>query len=165
MRSLTRALSATVTTTIAAVAAVGLAAPSASAANYSSDECSASGNNRCFTLFYNSQAGAIFASSCFVANRDLPDLAGGPSGNGTTYYNYVFDARDLITNDLGYCDNGSGSGQPVKNNAAAGSNTLGSTVRVYYNSGYGGPYQSFAPGEIKNLNSQLKNENASLNIV
>ncbi|MFC4470409.1 hypothetical protein ACFPH6_38965 [Streptomyces xiangluensis] len=143
---------------------MGMAPPASAATVYVSDECTSSGNARCMTLFYNSQAGAIFASSCFISNRNLDNFSGN-YGEGTTYV-YVFDARDLITNNLGYCSNGSGSGQPVKNNAAAGSNSLSSnTVRIYYNSGHAGPYQSFAPGSIKNLNSTLKNQNASQELV
>ncbi|NDU72715.1 peptidoglycan DD-metalloendopeptidase family protein, partial [Actinomadura sp. DSM 109109] len=37
----------------------------------------------------------------------------------------------------------------------------GKTVRVYYNSNYGGSYQDFGPGAKGNLNSTLKNQNAS----
>jgi len=148
----------------AGAAIVGLASPASAATVYVSDECTASGNARCMTLFYNSQAGSIWASSCFISNKDIYNFSGN-YGEGTTYV-YVFDGRDLITNYLGYCENGSGSGSPVKNNAAAGSNTLsGNTVRIYYNSGYAGPYQSFAPGSIKNLNSTLKNQNASQELV
>jgi hypothetical protein len=115
------------------------------------------------TLFYSS-GGAIFGSSCFVSNKDIYNFSG-DYGEGTTYV-YIFDYKNLTTNNVGYCDSSVGSGTQVKNNAAAGSNTLsGTTARIYYNSGYGGPYQSFAPGSIKNLNSTLKNQNASQELV
>ncbi|MCP2336431.1 peptidase inhibitor family I36 protein [Actinomadura rupiterrae] len=56
---------------------------------------------------------------------------------------------------------GNGRGVCVKNNAASVWNRSGSTVRVYYNSRYGGRYQDFGPGARGNLNSALKNQNAS----
>ncbi|BCJ31546.1 peptidase inhibitor family I36 protein [Actinocatenispora sera] len=56
---------------------------------------------------------------------------------------------------------GAGQGTCIKNNAASVWNRSSVTVRVYYNSDYGGTYQSFAPGAKGNLNSTLKNNNAS----
>ncbi|RAJ32057.1 surface antigen [Kitasatospora sp. SolWspMP-SS2h] len=58
---------------------------------------------------------------------------------------------------------GSGAGQGVciKNNAASVWNRTGKTVRVYFNSGYAGASQDFAPGAKGNLNATLKNNNAS----
>ncbi|MFC4908857.1 peptidase inhibitor family I36 protein [Actinomadura gamaensis] len=56
---------------------------------------------------------------------------------------------------------GNGRGVCVKNNAASVWNRSGSTVRVYYNSRYGGHYQDFGPGARGNLDSVLKNQNAS----
>ena len=56
---------------------------------------------------------------------------------------------------------GNGQGLCVKNNAASVWNRSSKTVRVYFNSNYGGTYQSFAAGAKGNLNSTLKNENAS----
>ncbi|MDH6129079.1 CHAP domain-containing protein [Kitasatospora sp. GP82] len=56
---------------------------------------------------------------------------------------------------------GNGQGVCVKNNAASVWNRTGQTVRVYYNSGFGGASQDFAPGEKGNLNATLKNNNAS----
>lgn len=159
-----RVRSAVMSAALAGAALVGTASPASAATIYVSDLCTSSGNSRCMTLFYNSQSGAIFASSCFVSNSNVYNFAGDYS-EGASYV-YVFEGRDLITNVIGYCDSGAGSGLPVKNNAAGGSNTLSSnTVRLYYNSGYGGPYQSFAPGSIKNLNSTLKNQNASQELV
>lgn len=58
---------------------------------------------------------------------------------------------------------GSGQGLCIKNGAASVWNRTGNTVRVYYNSGYDASYayQDFAPGAKANLNSTLKNNNAS----
>ncbi|MFD9698368.1 peptidase inhibitor family I36 protein [Lentzea sp. NPDC059081] len=56
---------------------------------------------------------------------------------------------------------GNGKGLCVKNNAAAVWNRTSSSVTVYFNSGYAGPKQTIAAGAKANLNSDLKNENAS----
>ncbi len=56
---------------------------------------------------------------------------------------------------------GAGQYQCIKNNAASAWNRSGQTVRVYYNSNFGGTYQDFAPGARLNLVAALKNNNAS----
>ncbi|MFC6880259.1 MULTISPECIES: peptidase inhibitor family I36 protein [Actinomadura] len=56
---------------------------------------------------------------------------------------------------------GNGQGQCIKNAAASVWNRSSQTVRVYFNSNYGGTHQDFAPGAKGNLNSSLKNQNAS----
>ncbi|MBO2450896.1 peptidase inhibitor family I36 protein [Actinomadura barringtoniae] len=56
---------------------------------------------------------------------------------------------------------GAGKGQCIKNQAASAWNRSSKTVRVYFNSNYGGTYQDFAAGAKGNLNSSLKNQNAS----
>ncbi|WP_433330702.1 peptidase inhibitor family I36 protein [Spirillospora sp. CA-294931] len=56
---------------------------------------------------------------------------------------------------------GAGKGTCVKNHAASVWNRSGKTVRVYFNSNYGGRYQDFKAGAKGNLNSGLKNQNAS----
>jgi GH25 family lysozyme M1 (1,4-beta-N-acetylmuramidase) len=56
---------------------------------------------------------------------------------------------------------GNGQGLCVKNHAASVWNHTGHTVRVYFNTSYGGSYQSVVAGAKVNLNSTLKNENAS----
>jgi peptidoglycan hydrolase-like amidase len=56
---------------------------------------------------------------------------------------------------------GNGKGQCVKNAAASVWNRSTKTVRVHYNSNYGGSYQDFKAGAKGNLNSTLKNQNAS----
>ena len=56
---------------------------------------------------------------------------------------------------------GAGKGLCVKNHAASVWNRTGRTVRVYFNSNFGGAHQDFASGVRGNLNSTLKNQNAS----
>jgi surface antigen len=56
---------------------------------------------------------------------------------------------------------GAGQGLCVKNNAASVWNRTSHTVRVYFNSNYGGASQDFAPGAKGNLDATLKNNNAS----
>jgi len=56
---------------------------------------------------------------------------------------------------------GNGKGTCIKNNAASVWNRSSQTVRVYFNTGYAGTYQDFAAGAKGNLNSTLKNNNAS----
>ncbi len=60
-----------------------------------------------------------------------------------------------------FCGGGQGDGACVKNGAASVWNLTDQTVRVYHNSDYGGHYQDFAPGVKVNLDSTLKNDNAS----
>ncbi|MFC6087442.1 SpoIID/LytB domain-containing protein [Sphaerisporangium aureirubrum] len=56
---------------------------------------------------------------------------------------------------------GNGKDTCVKNAAASVWNRSDKTVRVYYNSNYGGTYQDFAAGAKGNLQAGLKNQNAS----
>ncbi|WP_034519241.1 peptidase inhibitor family I36 protein [Actinomadura rifamycini] len=56
---------------------------------------------------------------------------------------------------------GNGKGLCIKNEAASVWNRSTKTVRVYYNSNYGGAYQDFKAGAKGNLNATLKNNNAS----
>jgi hypothetical protein len=56
---------------------------------------------------------------------------------------------------------GAGKGVCVKNNAASVWNRTSKTVRVYFNSNFGGATQDFAAGAKGNLNATLKNNNAS----
>ncbi|MGC2996855.1 hypothetical protein ACPF8X_00185 [Streptomyces sp. G35A] len=93
-------------------------------------------------LFYNSNLGGAF--HCFMESG-VSDYAG-----------YKFD----------YAQGGTGGEngflQPLKNNAASVDNTLNSRAyRVYYNSNYAGVYQTIGSHSWANLNSSLKNENAS----
>lgn len=94
-------------------------------------------------IFYNSNTDGAYM--CTDQNYNIPDFVG-----------YTFN----------YTQNGtggtSGYGQAVKNNAASVSNYQNDrSYRVYYNRNYAGVYQTFAPFAYGNLNSQLKNENAS----
>ena len=91
---------------------------------------------------------------CYYYNSDnagsISDFTGSISDYGTTQpscYDFKGD--------------GNGKGQCIKNNAASVWNRTGETVRVYYNSGYAGSFQDIAPGGKGNLNSTLKNNNAS----
>jgi hypothetical protein len=142
----------------------GLASPANAVSAYSSDECSSADNSRCFALFYNSEGSYEWTSSCFIANKNIDNYDGYYAGDGIQVY-YVFAQHDVVYNDLGFCEYGSGSGQPVKNDAAAGANTLTSSYRVFYNSYQAGPYQTFSPGSIADLGPTMKNENASGAIV
>jgi cell wall-associated NlpC family hydrolase len=56
---------------------------------------------------------------------------------------------------------GAGQGECIKNNAASVWNRSSKTVRVYFNSNYGGSYQDVAAGFKGQLNSTLYNNNAS----
>jgi peptidoglycan hydrolase-like amidase len=56
---------------------------------------------------------------------------------------------------------GNGKGKCIKNSAASVWNRSNKTVRVYFNSNYGGSYQDFRPGAKGNLQAGLKNQNAS----
>lgn len=60
-----------------------------------------------------------------------------------------------------YKGRGAGKGRCIKNDAASVWNRTGKTVRVHFNSNYGGTSQTFGPGAKKNLNERHKNNNAS----
>ncbi len=55
---------------------------------------------------------------------------------------------------------GGGKGQCVKNNARSAWNLTGRTVRVYFDSNYGGSYDEFPPSSYKDLVNTF-DENAS----
>ncbi len=149
--------------TAAATMTLGFPGTASAATVYSSDQCSASGNTRCIMLNYNSGNGG-WLSACFLSNTEIPDYSGRYAGDGIHYY-YVFDNYQ-IQYSLHYgtsgCWGGNGSGQPVKNNAAAvGNNLTSCTAVIHYNSGYGGATDKFSAGHNGNLNATLKNDNAS----
>jgi len=56
---------------------------------------------------------------------------------------------------------GNGKGKCLKNEAASVTNRTGKPVTVYYNSNYQGASQTIPAGASVNLNSTLKNQNAS----
>ncbi|WP_067475225.1 peptidase inhibitor family I36 protein [Actinomadura hibisca] len=91
---------------------------------------------------------------CYYYNSgnqgSVSDFTGSVSDYGTTQPS-CFDFKGA----------GAGKGLCVKNQAASVWNRSSKTVRVYFNSGYGGSYQDFAAGAKGNLNSTLKNQNAS----
>lgn len=157
---------------IAAAATAALAAPlftatPANAANspthFVSDNCAVhptfcfAGSINGLTLYYHSIIpGYAFASGSTATFASSVYNYAGETVNSTKYA-YIFQT-----------DFGDGSGQLVKNNAAAVS-TCGAqdNYRVYYNSGYAGHSQDFPKKNCSkdyNLDSTLKNENASQHI-
>ncbi len=127
----------------AAVAVAGVALAAAGVTVLSTPASAAARDGVCdsgeFCLYYNSDnAGSI------------SDFAGSISDYGTTQPS-CYDFKGP----------GNGQGLCVKNNAASVWNRTGGTVRVYYNSGYGGASQDFGSGAKGNLNATLKNNNAS----
>ncbi|NDU72716.1 hypothetical protein GWI34_08750 [Actinomadura sp. DSM 109109] len=114
-------------------------------------------------------AALVPASSASAAGRD------GDCQSGEFCYYYNSDNQGSVSDFTGsvadygttqptcydFKGEGNGKGQCIKNNAASVWNNSGKTVRVYYNSNYGGSYQDFGPGAKGNLNSTLKNQNAS----
>lgn len=121
-----------------AVTASFVVAPSASAAT---PDCK-SGE---ICLYYNSSSYGF--GSVFIQRYDIPDYAG-------SYFS------------SGYYGN-SGSGTVVKNHAAAVDSWQPYKFVVYYNSNYGCSVacQTILPWEAKDLNSSLKNNNASGRLV
>jgi murein DD-endopeptidase MepM/ murein hydrolase activator NlpD len=91
---------------------------------------------------------------CYYYNSDnkgsVSDFSGSLADYGTTQPS-CYDFKGA----------GNGKGVCVKNNAASVWNRSAKTVRVFFNSNYGGSYQDFAPGAKGNLNPTLKNNNAS----
>lgn len=112
---------------------------------------------------------AILASPASAASRD------GVCDSGEFCYYYNSDNQGSVSDFTGSIDDygttqptcyefkgaGNGQGQCIKNNAAAVWNRSSETVRVYFNSNFGGTFQDFAPGAKGNLNATLKNQNAS----
>jgi murein DD-endopeptidase MepM/ murein hydrolase activator NlpD len=91
---------------------------------------------------------------CYYYNSDnagsVSDFTGSVADYGTTQPS-CYDFKGA----------GNGKGLCIKNEAASVWNRSTKTVRVYYNSNYGGSYQDFKAGAKGNLNSTLKNNNAS----
>jgi hypothetical protein len=111
----------------------------------------------------------VFAQPASAASRD------GVCDSGDFCYYYNSDEQGSVSDFTGsisdygttepscYDFKGPGNGQGicVKNNAASVWNRSSKTVRVYFNSDYAGSHQDFAAGAKGNLNSTLKNNNAS----
>ncbi|MEW9549765.1 SpoIID/LytB domain-containing protein [Nonomuraea sp. NPDC050783] len=86
------------------------------------------------------------------------------SGNQGSLSDFTTSVADYSTTQPTCYDfkgTGAGKGTCIKNAAASAWNRSNKTVRVYYNTGYAGTYQDFAPGTKANLNPTLKNQNAS----
>ncbi|HWC22226.1 MAG TPA: peptidase inhibitor family I36 protein [Flexivirga sp.] len=121
-------------------------------------------------------AGATFTMAMPAAHAATARNGVCESGEFCLYYNSyqggsVSDFSTSVSNygtDPATCyvfkGTGAGKGLCVKNNAASVWNRTSKTVYVYYNSGYAGSKQSFASGVKANLNSTLKNNNASHHI-
>lgn len=127
------------------------------------------------------RAGAVcFAAAMMLGISAPAEAAAAPTRDGQCgagefcyYYNSnlagsISDMSYSLDNygtDQSSCNHfigaGNGKGKCVKNHAASAWNQTGATVRVYFNSGFVGDYQDFAPGERANLIPKLKNNNAS----
>ena len=134
MRSLSKIMALATAAFAAAAPALVLAAPAASAAGRDG-----SCNSGEFCYYFNSDE-----------KGSISDFTGSLSDYGTTEPS-CYDFKGA----------GNGKGVCVKNNAASVWNRTGKTVRVYFNSGYTGAHQDFKDGAKGNLNSTLKNQNAS----
>ncbi|WP_433229153.1 peptidase inhibitor family I36 protein [Actinomadura formosensis] len=130
-------LSKILTTTTAAIAIGGAAAALASPASAASRNGVCESGEFCYYFNSNNQG-------------SLSDFTGSVADYGAAQPS-CYDFKSA----------GAGKGKCVKNNAASVWNRSGKTVRVYFNSNYGGRYQDFKPGTKGNLNAGLKNQNAS----
>ncbi|SDP33715.1 hypothetical protein SAMN04489867_2112 [Pedococcus dokdonensis] len=122
-----------------------------------------------------SLAAAVLTSMLAVAAPAQAASRDGVCNDGEFCYYYNSDEAGSISDFTGSIDDygttqpscydfkgaGNGKGLCVKNNAASVWNRSSKTVRVYFNSGYAGTYQSIAAGAKANLNATLKNNNAS----
>ncbi|MFJ3786343.1 hypothetical protein [Streptomyces sp. NPDC090093] len=106
----------------------------------------------------------MFRSPCFLTNKTEYSHEGyslsTPSGLYTVRYQFNY-GSDFEFHDASGCREDKGSGWSVKNNAAGGVNEDTAAHRVFYNTGYGGTYQTYYPGDSKNLISALHDNNAS----
>ncbi|GAA1661499.1 hypothetical protein GCM10009733_068980 [Nonomuraea maheshkhaliensis] len=133
MSMLTKILTATTATVALGGSLLATAAPASAAAR---DGVCQSGE---FCYYFNSNLqGSLSDFTTSVANYDTKQ---------PTCYDYK--------------GPGAGKGKCIKNAAASAWNRSSKTVRVYFNSGYSGAYQDFAPGAKANLKPGLKNQNAS----
>ncbi|MEV4426421.1 hypothetical protein ACN9M0_13875 [Streptomyces sp. R-07] len=164
-----RSIRARVGATAAAAAAAALtmlygATPAAAVSTeYVSDNCD----------FMNCTEGDLY-----MYYHSLTTESGDPSGSWARFYGNIYNhagttvsynGTDSGTVNYVYvfaANYGDGSGQLVKNNAAAANNCSAvDGYRVYYNSGYAGHSQSiphyWSCGTSTNLDATLKNNNAS----
>ena len=113
---------------IAALAAAGVTTVTATTASAEARDGVCDANEFCY--FYNSDH-----------QGSISDFTGSLADYGATQPScYDFKGE------------GAGKGECVKNNAASVWNRTGGTVRVYFNSDYGGATQDFAAGAKTNLN-------------
>ncbi|MFI0485318.1 SpoIID/LytB domain-containing protein [Actinomadura sp. 9N215] len=119
--------------------------------------------------------GALLAPSSPASAAAAPESRNGECETGEFCYYFNSDNQGSVSDfdgsvaDYGteqpscYDFKGAGNGQGVcvKNNAASVWNRSDKTVQVYFNSNYGGNSQAFEAGAKGNLNSTLKNQNAS----
>ena len=137
--------------------------------SYESDECTSAGNAYCFSMHWESagsETGGYSKSSCFVANKSIPNHYG-YSPNGAVLVRYVFEYGQIdgIYNTCRLGNSGEGLG--IKNNVASASNGECSVYyRIYYNSNYSGLFQTFHPtcgsyAPSDNMMAGMKNQNAS----
>ncbi len=112
-------------------------------------------------------AGVAFVGTALPANAEEKN---GKCGDreACLYYNgnrdgsltdYYFPDKDLAGDK--FLSSGAGKGQNVKNNAASAWNRDSTTLRIYYNENYTGPYDSIPAEGWENLVNTW-NDNASL---
>lgn len=158
-RNTKRALSSLIS--LMAIAAGSFAiAPRAEASGihtyYLSDECDGLATETCAdfgtVMRYNSGG----EGAAFPFAKDIPNF-----GGYSTTYNGGLDVNNYIYVFKSFEGWTGGAGQAVKNNAASVNNGSTCKVRIYYNSYYSGANQTVGVNSTANLNSTLKNENAS----
>ncbi|GAB3141253.1 peptidase inhibitor family I36 protein [Micromonospora sonneratiae] len=119
-------------------------------------------------------AAALVAASPTVASAAEPTPRNGVCEGGEICFYYLDDRggslSDFTVSVANYGDAqptcydfksaGSGQGQCIKNNAWSAWNRSSQTVRVYYNSNYGGSYENVTAGTVRNF-STVRDNNAS----
>lgn len=95
-----------------------------------------------------------YGEVCFFYNSDLRGAISDFDTSVAQYGSSQPDCYDFkgILNGAGRC---------LKNNAASVMNHTDKPLTVYFNSNYRGPSQTIPPHSSANLNSNLKNNNAS----
>ncbi|MEU8982801.1 hypothetical protein ACFWOX_33310 [Streptomyces sp. NPDC058467] len=158
---LARSAAATAAAVALAVGVLATAPPAAATpTSYVSDACSSSGNKYCFRLHYNSRSSQTWVShsSCFMANKSVPNAWGYSPNGGASVVRYVF---GFFTSA---CYDGGGTGDAIYHKAASGSNDDPShSYHVFSDTNYYG-YSTYFPrkdGIAHNLESNVKNKNES----
>ncbi|MFE2601605.1 peptidase inhibitor family I36 protein [Streptomyces sp. NPDC057617] len=96
-------------------------------------------------------------AACLHYNSNFEGAIFAQTGGVSDYAGHTFVASS-------YPNGSNGAGQNVKNNAASvNNNNVNRQFRVYFNSGYNGSfaYQTIGAFAAANLNSTMKNNNAS----